>query len=825
MPFGPPMGTLWRDLRFGLRTLSRDPGFAVVAVLMLALGIGANTAIFGLVNAFLLRLLPVKNPEQLVFVNRVQPNGGTVSDFPFTTFEQLRDHNHSFAGIFAWDDSNVIVAADGWSEMVPADFVSGSYFDVLGVRASLGRTFTLEDDKPGNKPVAVISHRYWERRFAREPAALGKTIYLGGIAFTVIGVTPREFFGRNVAGRSADVVLPMFMHAQLALKDHDTFAMMARLKPGITQEQARADVDLTYHQVLLQAAGTNPSARVEQEIHAQRIALMPGLQGASGLREEYGTKLNILMAVVGIALLIASVNIANMLLARGASRQKEIAVRLAIGAGRGQVIRQWLTEALLLSTLGGAAGLLVAQWGTGVVTTVLSYGRTPAAFELKPDLQILAFTFGVSMLTGVLFGLAPALRAARVDLNPILKGAEAGTDSRPLHSGILHSLVVSQVALSLVLLIGAGLLVSSLRRLHHIDTGFNRDKVLVGWIFPALAQYDHAKEMNLYRDLQEKLNAIPGVRSASLSRFRLMFARPDRALWVEGSAPVSDGDREIYCYPVGPRFFETQDIRLLLGRDVSSADAETGPKVAVISESVARKFFPGENPIGRHIGFDKAEAGGDIQIVGVAKDIQPRLAELQPLQAVYIPYTQAPLDWLGQMTFVLRTAVDPNSITAAVRRQVQSIAKDLPPVDVQTQAADVDEKLGDERSLATLLTFFGALALLLAAIGLYGTLSFAVARRTKELAIRMALGARKEDMLWMVLRETVSLVGIGIALGVPLSFAGTRWIASLVVGVKSADPITISLACAAMMTVALVAAYLPARRAISVDPIAALRKE
>jgi len=815
------MSVLLQDLRYGLRMLRKSPGFTAVAVIILALGIGANTAIFSLVDAFFLRRLPVKSPERLVFVNQVSPNGRTRDDFPYPIFEQFRDHNQSFSGLFAWDDSNVAVTVDGQPAIVPGDFVSGTYFDVLGVDAMLGRTFTSDDDRPGGKPVAVISYSYWQRQLAGNPAAIGITIYLGGIPFVVIGVTPRQFFGRDVAGRSADVVLPMFVHPQLALKDHDTFEIMGRLKPGVTQEQARADLDVIYRQALTERAGSHMTPEVEQQIHAQRIELKPGLRGTSGLREEFGTELNVLMAVVGIALLIASVNIANLLLARAAARQKEIAVRLAIGASRARLARQLLTESVLLSVLGGALGLLFAGWGVGFLLTVLSYGRTTASFELKPDVRILAFTFGVSLLTGILCGLAPALRATQVDLNPVLKGARS-KESRPLRHGLAKSLVVSQVALSLVLLIGAGLLIRTLEQLYHVDTGFNRDKVLVGWVIPVLAGYDHAKEMRLYEALMEKLNAIPGVRSASLSRYRLLFARPDRNLWVEGSAPGVDADREVYCYPVGPRFFETQGISLLLGREFSSADAETAPKVAVISESVAREFFPNNDPIGRRLGFGNPEASGDFQIVGVARDIQPHLRERQPLRAVYIPYTQAFPDDYGQMTFVIRTALDPNSIVPAIHHQVQLIDRDLPLGDVKTQAADADEKLGDERSLATLLSLFAALGLVLASIGLYGTISYGVARRTNEVGIRIALGARKEDMLRMVLGEALSLVAIGVVIGVPLSVAGARLISTLIFGVKPTDAVAISFASGVMMAVASLAAYLPARRATKVDPVEAL---
>ena len=797
------MQTLRQDLLYGIRILAKRPGFTLIVALTLALGIGANTAVFSLIDAFLLKPLPVRDPQQLVFVRATNPRGGITGSFPYPIFEQFRDRNRSFSGIFAYDHTSVSVTVEGQPEMVWGDFVSGSYFDVLGVSAILGRTFTAEDDQAGKPPAAVISSGYWGRRFGRDPAVIGKTIYLAKIPFTVIGVTSPGFYGLSVAGRSADVVLPMFMQSRLALGDHDTFGIMARLKPGAGPEQARADLDLIYQQGLTQAAGSGISPQAQQEIRAQKIQLKPGIRGDSN--PGFASELPILLAVVGVVLLIACLNTANLLLARAVGRQREIAVRLSLGAGRGRVIRQLLTESILLAALGGVLGLLVAQWFVSGLLAVFSSGNNPIPFDLKLDMRILAFTGAISFMTGILFGLAPALAATKVDLIPMLKGAEG--EFRPVRRRLTKALVIAQVALSLALLIGAGLLIRSLQQLYRVDTGYERDKLLTMWVYPALIGYDRAKELRLYREAVENLNAIPDVQSASLAR---------RAL------DIGKG-----LNPVGPRFFETAGIGLLQGREFSTTDAETAPKVAIISESMAQRFLPNVNPIGQPIPDALAEfarLGRDVQIVGVVRDTR-RLWSPTGELGIYIPYTQAPPQELGQMKFFVRTAGKPMNIVSAVRQQIQSIEKDLPLVGVATQDEEVKGQAREERSMAMLLGFFGALALVLSSIGLYGTMSYVVSRRTRELGIRLALGAQRKDLLRMVLREALQQVVIGVAIGIPVALAGARMIASMLFGVKTTDPAPISVAVLVMGAIALVAGYLPARRATKVDPIEALRYE
>jgi predicted permease len=638
-------------------------------------------------------------------------------------------------------------------------------------------------------------------------------------------VTSPRFFGRNVAGRSADVVLPMVFHPQLGLNDHDTFEIMARLKPGVTAEQGRADLDVSYYQSLTQQAGPLLSIQMEQEIRSQKIVFKPGFRGESQPTDNFAAEMRVLAGVVGIALLIASVNVASLLLARASARQKEIAVRVALGAGRARLIRQLLAESVLLAGLGGVVGLLVANWGSSLLLAVLAGGGSAIPFQPNLNPSVLAFTAGVSLLAGILFGLAPALRCTRVELNPVLKGAGGHPVSHAPHGALTKSLVISQVALSLSLLIGTGLLLRTLQQFYAVDTGFERQRVVQAWIFPALDGYDHPAEMRVYRELLEKFSATPGVQSASVSRLRMVFGQWYRDVRVLGEGVNAAETRQVYCDPVGPRFFETMGIPLLLGREFSAADTETSRKVAIISESMARRFFPDENPLGRRFGFDKAQSAGDIEVVGVVKDIKHRLEDQRPPEAAWIPYTQATTEMYGQMNFLVRTSTDSARMIPLLQEQARSVDKNVPLSGIETQEAEIDEYLSDQRSMATLLSFFAGLALALATIGLYGTMSYVVGRRTRELGIRFALGAQRSEVLWMVLRETMSLAAIGVAIGVPLALAATRLLSSMLFGVKTTDAATISTAIIMMCATALAAGYLPARRAMRVDPMVALRYE
>ncbi|HEY3628983.1 MAG TPA: ABC transporter permease, partial [Terracidiphilus sp.] len=750
---------LGQDLRFAARTLRKSPGFTAVAALSLALGIGANTAIFSLIDEVVLKMLPVANPEQLVAVRHTLSRGGTSGSFSQPTSKLLRDDSHTLAGIFAFDAASVIAKIDGVAEPVKADIVSGRYFDVLGVGVNLGRPIAVEDDRLGRPPVAVISDGFWQRRFSRSTSVIGRSIDIKGIAFIVVGVAPARFFGTRVAPPAPDLWVPMAAHDHLALKDNTDVGMMARLQPGIPAGQASAELTLIYQQALAEDAGSSLSPDRLKEIHTERIHLLPA--GRGGVR-EFSQQLRILIVVVGLVLLIACANVGSLLLARCTGRQQEIAVRLAIGAGRHRLVRQLLTESVLLAMLGGALGLLFAWWGGDLLFALSGREHAP----IPPDSRTLAFTAAMAAVTGILFGLAPAFRATRVDLIHVLKENARSFAVRRGRLQLGKALIVGQMVLSLLLLIGAGLFLRTVSKLHQVDLGYERDHVLVPWVLPTLVGYEGPKELQLYQNLFDRLNALPGVRSASLSRMSLLFGYWGRRVSVPGSTPVAREKTEVAFNAIAPRFFDTMGIPLVLGRDFSRQDGATAGRVAIVGEETARQYFPGQSPIGRRLHFDDPDGAGDVEVVGVARDIKIVSVKSDPrfsTRAVYVPFTQAPPSMMGQMQLKIRTVGNPRQIVETVRRAILATDPDLPVRDVETQADLVDESLGEEHSLAMLLSCFGVLATLLASIGLYGTVAYAVGRRTGEIGLRLALGAHRRDVLWMVLRESLVLVLIGAA--------------------------------------------------------------
>ncbi len=854
-----------QDLHYGVRMLLKHRGFTCVAVLTLALGIGANTAIFSLIDAVLLKMLPVTNPEQLVLLRHAH-GGKTVTTFPYRTYKQIRDQNEVFSGLLAYHPLRLSVSIDGQPEpAVAGQLVSGNYHSVLGVNTVLGRTILPDDDHaPGESPVCVISYNYWQRRFAGDPAAIGKTIRLGGTPFTIIGVTTPDFFGLEV-GSSLDISAPLMMQEQVMpgigsyVDGNDPinfFTVLGRLRPGGTMPQAHASLSVLHQQIIAEYAASNwEGKRGRQSWLEEKLVLESGGQGLSELRRQFSRPLRVLMIVAALALAVACANVAGLLLARAVARRKEIAIRLALGVSRLRLIRQLLTESVLLGSLGGMLGWLFAYWGTRLLLPLLSQGEIPAHLNLSPDARVLAFTAAVSVLTGAVFGLAPACLATRVDMNSVLKNdaaslaPDAGSRGASLSFGKLF--VVSQVALSLLLMIGAGLFVRSLRNLQHVDAGFARENVLVLKLEPAGSASKSPQLAVRYDDLLRRVEALPGVRQASLVGYSPMSRREwlvlgqspetNNPMSVLGYTPQPGEEMAIPWMQVYPNSFATLGIPLLAGRDFGPQDTQGwGPNpcshaalVGIITESMARRFFGNESPIGRRFGFALSRpmpcpdgtlrgGAGAIEIVGVVRDVKYTSLRNEGRAMFYILFHQSGIS-RGQMTLVVRTVGDPTSVAAAVRREALALDPTMPMFEVETLATQVAASLREERLVATLSSGFGLLALLLSCLGLYGILSYTVARRTNEIGIRMALGADRRDVLWLVLRDALRLVLLGVALGIPAALAAARLVASQLFGISAVDPVAIGLATLALLVVAAAAGYLPARRATRVDPLVAIR--
>ena len=813
----PLLESIFQDLHYALRQLRKNPGFTTIAVLTLALGIGANSAMFSFINAFLLTSLPVKNPEELVHL-RNHPHGG----FEEKTYQFLRDHNHTLAGMIAWDDGNIAITVDGNVKVVPIDFVSANFYSLLDVPAYRGRMLVPDDDLPGKPAVAVISYGYWERQFGLNPAVIGKSVQFKDVNCTIVGVAPPWFHGLRIGGAAVPVTIPAQWHQHLTLKDNTTFDLSGRLAKGVDQTQAQADLDLLYHQQLQSEAGTIADARRRKELLERRLTVAPMREGAQAFDSRFGLQLRLLEAVVGLVLLIACVNLANLLLARGTARSREIGIRLALGAKRSRIVRQLLTENVLLALCGGCVGLLFATQLTRVLLFVLEGRSDTASLSIQIDGTVVTFTLLLSVVTGFVFGLLPALRSSRFALAASARSGELTSDGKPVRGN--RVLVVPQIAISLVVLILSGLLLRSLQRLHEVDLGFQRDHLLTFWLMPTLSGYDGDRELRLYDDVLANLNRLPGVRVASLSRWSLLQRGGTRGLEVDG---VNYPDTPLTRVVVAPRFFETIRLSLILGRDFSPQDSGTSLKVAIINATTAQKYFPGQNPIGRHLVTLNWEPDVERTIIGVVRNMKFSFRDDMPADAVYIPYAQAPNESRGQAMIKVSTAVDPDSIIPAIRSQVHAVAKDLPVIDFIAREDDLldEQSNGQEASLSKLLGGFGALALGLALLGIYGTVSYSVSRRIREIAIRMALGAQRSGLLFMIVRESLRFVLLGAALGAVLALAASRLLESFLFGIHTFDPPTYFLLIAALTLAAAFAAYLPARRVARVDPIEALRQE
>jgi predicted permease len=819
---------LAQDLRYAVRTLSHAPALAIVAILSLALGIGANTAIFSLIDAVLLKSLPVVHPEQLFQVTL----GDRQQALTNPLWEAVRDRQDVFSGILASGNTQFDLASGGEEQHIDGAYVSGDYFSALGVSPALGHVFAQGDDRRGCPGAAVLSYDFWLRRYGASPDVLNRTISLDSHSFPIAGVAAPGFYGIDV-GQKKDVFLPIcaekIVRGEYSALDQRSWwwlTLIARAKPGVTVGQAAARLKTLTPGILADTVPGNFGDKARGFYLGRSISLVPAATGLSTLRAEYRSALYTLMAVVAVVLLIACANVANLLLARATVRQKEIAVRLALGAGRARLIRQLLTESLLLSLVGAVLGAIFARWGAALIVRLISSDRTRVFLDLTPDPRVLAFTIAATVLTGLLFGLAPAWRGTRVSPQFAMKeNSRAATQSRSAF-GLSNALVIIQVALSLILVACAGLLVGTFRKLETLDPGFDRNHVLLMTVDVRNAKYPKERRAAIYRDMIDRLRAAPGIRSASTSSiFPLSGGAWRNEIHIDGYTPANSRDMEIYFNQVSAGYFETTGTPMLTGRVFNDRDTPASPRVAVVNQSFAAKFFGSSNAVGKTCRqLDGAsKLGPPIEIVGVVADSKYRDLREATGPVLYYAVSQDHGLW-DNTNFELRAVGAATDIIPAVKSVIAEFNPNIV-VSFKTLTARIDESLVRERLLATLSGFFGALALLLSAIGLYGVMSYRVARRRNEIGIRMALGAEQRRILAMVLRDVAVLLLFGLAAGIGAALFATRLVANFLYGVTARDPAILTIASVVLAMVAAAAGYLPARRAARLDPMTALREE
>jgi predicted permease len=824
-----------QDINCGIRAMLRSPGITFVALLSLALGIGANTSIFSLTDAVLLKSLPVNDPAQLVLFGNGLDEG--ISDgfpnrwlFSYPFYREVQKRNHVFSDVAAaFSMTNRVhgfVQGRRDSEAMNVQLVSGTYFPMLGVQAMVGRALYEDDDRTqGGHPVAMVSYAWWTQSLARDPSVLNKKLTIGSTPFSIVGVAPPEFFGTKV-GEAPDIWIPLSMQKEvppgLDGYNDDMFEslhLMARLKPGVTTPEATANINLLYPQILRGFSGAPLTQENLQKLDKTRVELNSLATGFSRLRYQFSEPLEILMAVVGLVLLVACANIANLLLARSTARTRELAVRQALGAGRSRLIGQLLTESLVLALAGGALGVVFASAASRLLIHMVSDGRIPLHLNVPLDMRLLSFALCVTLSTALLFGTIPAFRATRVNLTDSLK--DGRSQSAASRGPLAKVLVVSQVALSLVLLVGAGLFVRSLLNLTNVDTGFNKENVLRLRVDPSSVGYlEDSRLFNLYQQIEQRVGTLPGVRAASFSIFAFNEGTWNNSIWVQGYL-AGHRETDVHHNAVGNGYFAAMGIPLLAGRAFGPQDSATSEKVGIIGETTALTMFPVGSPIGQHYGRDPHNPG-DIEVIGVAKDVKYNSLDEAPQPGDYLPYSQN-VRYLND--FEVRYAGDSVAMVTAIRQSIHDVDSSLPISDVITLHEQVARSVTKQRRVAQLSSFFGVLAVFLSCIGIYGLISYIVSRRTNEIGVRMALGAARSQVLWMIMRESLWLVALGILIGVPVALASERLVSTVLFGLRPNDPLTLLAGVAMLLAVATLAGYLPARRASRVDPMIALRYE
>jgi predicted permease len=829
--------------------------FTSMAVLSLALGIGANTAIYSFMDSVMLRSLPVRRPDRLVILNwrakseapvvhshwgsnYDEPGGGTTSpNFPYPAFELLRDHNNVLSALFGYvNGGRLNLVIDGSAELADAQFVTGGFFSGVDVPPSIGRVIDPSDDRMGAPPVAVISNDYWHTRFGASPAVIGKQIQVNGTSFTIAGVSAPEFYGISPDDKPS-VFLPMAnldltrpMDGQTMFRDGTYYwiELMGRLKDGVTLKQAQAELAGPFHS-FVESTATKDRERAD----LPSLWLQEGGSGVDSLRRQYSKPLWILMAMVGLILAVACFNIANLLLARAASRRREFALRLSLGAGRFRVIRQLLTESIVLALLSGIAGIGVAAACIRLLLLMLADGSDAFPVSVRLDWRVLLFTLAIAFVSGIFFGLAPALQATRVDITPALKETRASESHRGMRRfgvrfGLTHILVVAQIGISLLLVVAAGLFVRTITKLHSVNLGFNAENILIFTLDATEAGYKDAALKQFYRELEQRFQAIPGVRSATSSDIPVVGGwNSSTSITLPGVPQPPEGQRgpNTSYTLVGSTFFETMEIPILAGRAIDQRDVEGAPVAAVVNQVFADKYFHGENPVGRHFGLGGSN-GTDIQIVGVARTARYSSLKREIPPVTYIAWMQKPpARRLRQMVFELRATGNPLALANTVRQIVHQVGPQVPVADMTTQTHRIDRTIRQERTFAQLCACFGGLALLMACVGLYGTMAYAVARRTGEIGIRMALGATRRRVVSMILREVVLLSAFGLLAGLVAAYQTTSFLKSFLFGVQPNDPLALGASVAILVGCALLAGYLPAVRASRIDPMVALRNE